>query len=314
MKSHLSPSQISMFKKCPKQWYFAYVLGMRRPPSGAQHLGTSAHKSFEANNRQKIQSRIDLPFDELQDRYSDSFNSIGRSDIQWEAESPDKVYEDGQKIVTLFSITSGPRVQPTVVERRITIPIEPLAGGDPVPDLVTVLDVVDDQQRVIDYKTKGKTAMRDEADNSDQLTAYALAHKAAFGVPPRELRLDIFVRPMKTKPTGTYEEQATTRGEDQVEIYQQDVRAVASTIAHSKKSGLFPYAPMDSWACSEKFCGFFSICPGGAARRVSFAPSAGRADDLEMQLKASIEAISPALGTTQETGTPTAEVSAGGVS
>jgi CRISPR/Cas system-associated exonuclease Cas4 (RecB family) len=299
---HLSPSQIAMFKKCPKQWYFAYVLNMRRPPSGAQHLGSSAHKSFEAHNKFKVKTQNDLPVDELQDRYSDAFKSVARSEIQWEDESPDKVYDDGSKIVTLFSVTAGPRIQPLLVEQRIEIPIEPLEGGESVPNLVTVLDLVDDQQKVHDYKTKGKTAPGGEADNSDQLTAYSLAHKFKFGHLPSALALDIFVRPMKTKPAGFYEEQATTRGDEQVEIYKQDVRAVASTISHSTKTGLFPYAPMDSWACSEKFCGFFAICPGGAARRVSFAPIA----EAPIVWETKPSGVS-ALGTTQKSGEPVAE-------
>lgn len=306
MRSYLSPSQISMFKKCPKQWYFAYVLGMRRPPSGAQHLGSSAHKSFEAHNRFKLQTRDNMPVDELQDRYSDAFKSVAHSAIQWEDESPDKVYDDGAKIVTLFSVTSAPRIQPIAMEKRVEFPIESLDGGAAVPNLVTVIDLVDDQQRVIDYKTKGKSADRAEADNSDQLTAYALAHKVAFGELPAGLMLDIFVRPMKTKPTGFHEEQPTTRGEDQVEIYKQDVRSVASSMAHDVKTGLFPYAPMDSWACSEKFCGFFSICPGGAARRTSFAPNAAAPIVWAPKPKADVAA----LGTSPEVGEPVAEVPA----
>lgn len=269
---HLSPSQVAMFKKCPKQWYFAYVLGKRMPPSGAQHLGSSAHKSFEAHNKFKVRTRENLPADELADRYSQAFKSISPSSIQWEGEDPDRVYDDGQKIVGLFSETSAKSVQPVVVEQKVVVSIsEP--DAEPVPPLFTVLDVVDEEQRVIDYKTKGKTPPADEAHNSDQLSAYALAHLTQFGAPPKELRLDIFVRPMKTKPNGSYQEQVTTRGEDQAEIYKSDVRAVASQIGHAAKTGLFPYAPADSWACSEKFCGYFAICPGGAARRVSFASS-----------------------------------------
>lgn len=263
---HLSPSQIAMWKKCPRQWAFVYLEGRKAPPSGALHLGSSFHKGAEAHNRHKLTTLRNLPVDELEDRYSQAFNAVPRSEIEWEGESADQVYDDGAKITRLFAATSAKEIQPTHLEQKVLIPLE---AAEPLPPLLTVLDVIDDEGRVVDYKTKGKAPSADEATNSEQLSAYALAHKSAFGLLPTSLLLDFFVRPQKSRPTGFHEQQPTTRNQAQVDIYLDDLRAVAGQMAEGQRTGLFPYAPADSWACSAKFCGFFAICPGGAARRTT---------------------------------------------
>ena len=258
MKDHISPSQIGMWKKCPRQWAYAYIDGLRLPPGGAQHLGSSFHKAAEAQNAQKVTTKTDLPVDELQDRYSEHFRSIPESEIKWEDESPTKVYDDGAALVGLFAVTAAPRTQPTHVEQRVTIPTDTLP-------IVCVMDVVT-EDGVRDYKTKGKAPSAGEADSSEQLTAYTAAHDFAFGHPPSKVVLDFFVRPSKTKPTGFHDSQESRRTAGQVSIWLDDAKAVVSQMAHAADTGLFPYAPGDSWACSKKFCGYFDICPGGAKR------------------------------------------------
>lgn len=264
--SHLSPSQIAMFKKCPRQWAYVYLEGRRVPPSGAQHLGSSFHRSAEAHNVHKVATKTDLPVDEVEDRYSAAFKAVPESEIAWEDESPKRLYDDGAQMVRLFGATSAKEIQPTHVEQKVLIPLE---SEEPLPPLLTVLDVVDDRSRVIDYKTKSRAAPADEAANSEQLSAYAIAHRSAFGAFPSALLLEVFVRPQKTRPTGFRDTQTTTRGDAQADAYLQDLRAVASQIEHGRRTGLFPFAPADSWACSPKFCGFYAICAGGASRRVS---------------------------------------------
>lgn len=256
---HISPSQISMWKKCARLWAYVYLEGKKSPPAGAMHLGSSFHKAAEAQNIQKIVTRKDLPADELQDRYSDAWKAVPESEIAWEDERPDKVYDDGARLVGLFAVTSAPRLQPVAAERRVEIPTDNAA-------IVCVIDVIDENGTVWDFKTKGKSPAPDEAHNSDQLTAYTAAHDFAFGHPPSAVALDFFIRPSKTKPTGFHDTQTTVRSAEQVSIWLDDARAVVSQMEHGIETGLFPYAPADSWACSEKFCGAWKFCPGGARR------------------------------------------------
>lgn len=301
MSDHLSPTQISTWKDCPALYEQVYVHGRRQAPSGSMHLGSSFHKAAEAHNRHKVSTRTDLPMDELEDRYTDAFRAVPSSEIHWD-ESADDVYDDGAKIVRLFGQTSAREVQPVHVEQRVLVPLE---ADEPLPPLLTVLDLIDDKGAIRDYKTSGKAPSAGTAADSEQLTAYALAHKSAFGHMPSALVLDYFIRPQAKRPLGFREQQPTTRGEGQLGIYLQDVRAVASQIAHARQTGLFPYAATSSWKCAEKFCGFWKTCPGGEARRTSFAPIAVTWD---------VSPDATALGTTQTQGPSPAAVATGSAS
>lgn len=268
MRDHLSPTQLSTWKDCPALYERVYIEGKRVPPSGAMHVGSAFHKGAEAHNRFKVETFKDMPADEILDHYSQAFKAVPESEIVWDEEKPEKVYDDGAAITRLFANTSAKEVQPRLVEQRILVPVP---APDPLPPLLMVLDCVDEHEVVRDYKTKGKAPSAGEADNSEQLTAYALGHTTAVGHPPSALVLDFFVKPTKGRPLGLRDRQQTARSEAQIGIYLGDVRAVASQIQHAERTGLFPFAKADSWKCAERFCGFWTTCPGGAARRSVFA-------------------------------------------
>jgi len=63
----LSPSQVNTFLSCPAKWYFRYALGLAEPPTGTLALGTAFHSVLAANFRQKIETKQDLPAQELED-------------------------------------------------------------------------------------------------------------------------------------------------------------------------------------------------------------------------------------------------------
>ena len=45
---HVSASQIAMYQRCPRQWAFRYVLGIKRPPDGGLVVGSGVHAGAEA--------------------------------------------------------------------------------------------------------------------------------------------------------------------------------------------------------------------------------------------------------------------------
>lgn len=268
MKPHISPSQLATFRTCPRLWAYTTLEGKRVPPAGAQHLGRSFHAAAEAHNRHKLATRTDMPLDEIEDRYAQAWKDTDPSEIQWDGEQPEKVYDDGAVITRLFGATSAREVQPVLIEQEVIIPAE-------VPILCR-LDVVDEQSRVLDYKSASKAPSADAAEDSDQLTAYAAAHQVATGHLPSAEVLDIFVRPLKTSPLGRRFPITTNRSEEQVAIWLDDAKATVSQMKHAESTGLFPYADPSSWKCSEKWCGFWNQCPGGAARRSQVAFAAAK--------------------------------------
>jgi len=46
---HYSPSQLKMWKKCPKQWYWRYERGISKPPKAVMGAGKCVHSTAEAH-------------------------------------------------------------------------------------------------------------------------------------------------------------------------------------------------------------------------------------------------------------------------
>lgn len=265
----LSPWAISQFKTCPRLFYYAVVENRRVPPAGATHMGKAFHKSAEGHNRFKLKTRKDLPRDELHDHFTEAWLEEPESEIRWEGETPTRLYDDGHKLVDLFAVTSAPRIQPELIEHKVAMPITSeitLSGR---------LDLVDDKQTIHDYKTAAKRPQADAAEDSDQVTDYEILFRHALQRPSSGFVLQHFVRPNKSHPLGFFEAQQSERTSAQLDIRRGDILAVASQAAHAMSTGLFPYAPADSWKCSAKWCGFYEICPGGRARRSRLVPMEG---------------------------------------
>jgi hypothetical protein len=117
-KRHLSPTQVNMFLRCPAQWYYRYVRGLKRPPSGAATLGSATLGSavdagITHNYLQKIETHQDLVLDEVLDAFSTDFEAR-KTETLWEAEEePNKVKDDGVRVLSLYHKEAAPKVQPT---------------------------------------------------------------------------------------------------------------------------------------------------------------------------------------------------------
>ena len=82
---HLSPTQSGMYWRCPMQYYFRYVLGLKVPPAVALVEGGSHHNTFEYNNKHKIKTGKDRSVKQLCSRFCDTFNEEQKEipKIEW---------------------------------------------------------------------------------------------------------------------------------------------------------------------------------------------------------------------------------------
>lgn len=95
------------------------------------------------------------------------------------------------------------------------------------------------------------------ADDSEQLTAYAVASHVVDGKLPDRMVLDYLVRTNAAKPTVKYVPTLTTRSMDDVQVF---LNRFANLI-HAMKTGVFVPANQSWWGCSARWCGYFGICP-----------------------------------------------------
>lgn len=116
-----------------------------------------------------------------------------------------------------------------------------------------------------DTKTSGKSPTKSLmdgnkypgiADDSDQLTVYAMASHIFDGKLPDLMVLDYLVYTPARHDTK-YVPTKTVRDMNDVNVF---LNRFANAV-HAYKRGIFVPAKADWWGCSEKYCGYWNMCP-----------------------------------------------------
>lgn len=248
MLDHVSHSQIEMWQRCPRQWFFRYVRGFKIPPSGALILGGSYHSALEGNFKQKITSHTDLPVVDCLDMFSDAWNTrLQREEaIDWQNEHPGDVKDMGTSLVRTYREVMSPNVQPVLVE-------EPYVSEIADVKFLLVMDLQDIYDVVIDHKTASRSKTQEDVDKDMQACAisYALGRPIVF---QNHVALKLKVPRIQVIET--------TRAPVDV-LWWVDM---ATCVVGQMKTGLAPPRP-GGWWCSEKWCGYWPMCRGGLSRR-----------------------------------------------
>jgi CRISPR/Cas system-associated exonuclease Cas4 (RecB family) len=154
MIDHISPSQISTFFECKREFQERYVHKRKKRPAEAPVVGSAIHRALEQNFRQKIETHVDLPVVDLIQWYDDlgwdlivdDEQERSGSEIEWDT-SPDEAKTRGRKILGGYRNEVCERLQPIDVEGSFSIPIE----GVPVP-MIGRFDLLTDPV-AIDWKS-----------------------------------------------------------------------------------------------------------------------------------------------------------------
>ena len=75
-------SEIATFLKCPKQWEFRYVQGLKTPPRAALTVGSSVDAAVTHNLIEKLKTGTDLPTQSVLDAYSTDFDTKAK-ETEW---------------------------------------------------------------------------------------------------------------------------------------------------------------------------------------------------------------------------------------
>ena len=249
-RDHLSVSQINMFKNCPRQYYYAYVMGMRRKPNSNLTFGSAFHSTAEVNYKQKIESYEDLPVGDVQEIWVNEFDKRIPETVFEEGEKPGAIKDEGVAAVEVYMKTFAPKIQPFMVEAEIDVPLEDVEFS-----IRCRVDVVDIQSGIHDTKTSSKTPAFDLAEDDFQLTSYDIAHRHILGIPPTKLYLDYLVR---TKIPKVVALESDPRTDKQIDEALKEFSQVARAI---RDGAYYRCSPRNS-LCNPRYCGFYPICRG----------------------------------------------------
>jgi CRISPR/Cas system-associated exonuclease Cas4 (RecB family) len=240
-------SAINMFLKCPRQYMFRYMMGLRLPPKSALTIGRAVDNSFSHNMTQKIESKIDLPVDDVTDAFSTSFDKEAVGTV-WDGDDPGEQKDMGVRMARALHEKAAPSIQPVSVQESFRIETDAgyALGG--------TFDVVQEGHVVRDQKTSKGEYAADAVQTEIQPAVYSFAYEAKHGVQP-EFAFDVVT---KHKKEPRYQ---IVRG--RVSQVQTEQLFEAITIMHAQiQRGEFQYAAPGSWWCSKSWCGYWDQCKG----------------------------------------------------
>ncbi len=250
MISHLSPTSLNSFLRCPKSFWYRYLHDppIIIPPKGVMVLGSAYHEGLAAGFRHKMNTGENPTLELVQDAFDSKWANI-RADnvltdeeealpfdaIDWEAD-PGELKDIGITLLSAYEKAIAPKLNPVLVEERQTLSVDGV-------QLVLIPDLVTDN-KIIDHKVKARRFSEDDLRQDLQATCYYLKNQKPF-----EFHLAL----RQVKPC--VEIQPVSRNGEDTKFFTELVSKVWLAI----QSGIFPPNPI-GWHCNPKWCGYYQIC------------------------------------------------------
>lgn len=241
-----SHSQYAAYKRCPTQYEFRYVQGLKSPPGVALVKGTAVHAGTELIHRSLIaDKKLPLPGLVLE-AVGSSFDDEAKAVESWDDTRADLVRDEAQRLALLYLNQAGPHLRPTHAEEGFAkrVGIVPMVG------FIDLRELSDEGALVIaDTKSSSAKWSAHDVATDVQLTLYALVAGA------HHVRIDNLVT-LKSGPV--YHRLPSTREPQAKRVYVEDLEETVDLV----RRGIFPKTSIDNWACSEKWCGHWRRCRG----------------------------------------------------
>jgi|SRR5262245_52681384 len=253
MKPQLHVSSLTM--QCGEAFRRRYIEKEIIPPGVASVVGTATDKTVTKNLESKMIWDELLTIEEIQDAARDGLDQAWQWGVTLDEDERQKgvrrvkgeATDKTIRLSVLHAERKAPELRPTHVQRKWALELP----GFPV-DLVGTLDVQEGSETVRDTKTSRKSPPEDVAENSIQLTSYALGIKVIDGQAPQKVVLDYLID-IKMPVARTFE---ATRSDDD---YRALLRRIETLCLAIERGVFMPVSP-DHWMCCPKWCGYWSTC------------------------------------------------------
>lgn len=246
-KEWLSSTQINMFLRCPRQYMYRYIDGIKIPPAGILILGGAGHSAIAYNYKQKIKSHQDLKTSEVLDFFAEEFDrKVEEENPVFEDDKPGTVKDNGTRVLKEYQKVKSITIQPKEVEKEFAIEFANVNYF-----IKGFIDLITDKDELVDHKISKKSPNQKDIDDNHQMTCYKIGYNAIFGKDPIELRFDYLV----TSKTPKIKSYPTFRSNEDIEEYLELIGQVVEYI----KRGDF-YKSTQGYQCSEKWCGYYGMC------------------------------------------------------
>jgi RecB family exonuclease len=164
MREILSPSQASTYLGCSAKWWFRYGLGLPDPAGGGAVRGKAVHKAVEHYMRAKM-AGIVLDTADLAQDWDQIWEDAEDSAEYAAHENVEALKESGRTLALKYLCEAAPAIEPVAVE----VPVTGEIAGVKVRGII---DIIDEDGRIIDIKTSSRTPSKVSGDHAFQLATY----------------------------------------------------------------------------------------------------------------------------------------------
>ena len=263
----LSYSQIRTYRRCPKQYDYAFLKKVPRPISAGESFGTSIHSALKKwgelekklQTPKKSSEKIALPLFDEHDEAGDkpltltTLKEILRNCFVGQgygshAEMDAALLRANEALTNFFEWWKTKQRTVLAVEKAFTLAIEDETAKEPIAiaGRFDRVELTDDGLHIIDFKTG--TPVTDAQANIDlQLSIYALAARKLWDKPVAALSL-LYLGEEGCTDIVTHRNASELK----------DSEAIIHTIAHRMGSGDRTATPSIQ-VC--RFCPYREICP-----------------------------------------------------
>jgi CRISPR/Cas system-associated exonuclease Cas4 (RecB family) len=184
-RGYISHSQIRTYNECPRKYYFAYVEGIRPPVNEKVFLGEVFHATIERYFLEKINGSP--PADKaVADIFQAIFDDAGAGrEIVWQAPRRE-TRERGLAFLKHFLRHIAPTTRPLMVEKELSL-VLPGCGVR----LKGVIDLVEEDYCITDFKTATSKWSAGKARNSWQMIIYKYLFDGSFGPVGTSLKYEV---------------------------------------------------------------------------------------------------------------------------
>jgi CRISPR/Cas system-associated exonuclease Cas4 (RecB family) len=249
--NYLSYSQLNMYVRCPRQYFYRYVEKKIYPPKARLSQGRAFHFAHEDGFTRKMADHKGYKTSDLMILFAEYFDREVQNNepIFEEGENHGKLLDEGVGAVSVYGKSKACHIYPKQVEMPFEI------GFKNAPfTFKGYIDLIDVGSRLIDIKLRSRRFSEKEQETDLQLTSYFVGYREVFGTNPKEIAWDLTLTQKKIQ----YERVPVTRGEIDVKHFLLTVADVAKAI----QTGIF-YPNTTSFLCSKDWCGYYKICMKG---------------------------------------------------
>ncbi len=197
---YLSSSQINLYSQCSLKYKFQYVDLLPKPfkPSGLA-FGSALHSALAWFHRESM-TNGGVPLEKLYRIFdADWYSQRTETEIRYKAGDEEmRLAVMAKEMLALYCRQPPKRAKGAEVPFSVPL-IEPGNGNNPLIDIEGVIDLIEADDVITEFKTSAQTIDSKDADQSLQLTIYSYAFEKLYQRPPKTLKLVDFVKSRKPK-------------------------------------------------------------------------------------------------------------------